>query len=90
MRIRREVFEAMIKKWPDEYYVNVGEERVYDFFPAGRTGINFTGEDISFCNRAQMCGFDIWAMQNIELEHMGEKTWESNWAIDMAKLEEAA
>ena len=90
MRIRREVFEAMMKKWPNEYYVNVGEQKVYDFFPAGRDGINFTGEDINFCKRAQACGFDIWAMQNVEMEHVGEKSWDSNWSIDSLQIQEAA
>jgi hypothetical protein len=89
LRIRREVFDAMRERWPDEYYVNAGAERVYDYFPAGRVGINFTGEDLSFCNRAQECGFKIWAMQDIKLKHTGEKSWDSDWAIDVLNIEEA-
>ena len=82
MRVRREVFEAMQKQWPDQYYMNVGEEKVYDYFPCGREGNNFTGEDLNFCVRAQICGFPIWGMQNIKLKHTGERCWESEWAID--------
>lgn len=88
MRIRREVFEAMIQKWPDDYYENVGTGRIYDFFPCGREGKHFFGEDLQFCQRAQQLGFDLWAMQDIELEHTGVKTWESNWAVDIPHVEE--
>src|SRR3990167_447912 len=89
MRIRREVFEKMIAKWPDEYYVNTGAQKVYDFFPAGRFGNHFIGEDMQFCNRAHECGFDIWAMQNIRLKHSGDNCWESEWAIDVLQIDEA-
>lgn len=89
MRIRREVFDAMREQWPDEYYVNAGEEKVYDYFPAGRTGNHFTGEDLSFCNRAAQCGFKIWAMQGIKLKHSGEKAWDSDWSIDVLNIDEA-
>lgn len=90
MRIRREVFDAMRANWPDQYYVNSGEEPVYDYFPAGRVGNHFVGEDISFCNRAQACGFDIWSLQGIPLKHSGEKTFESDWRIDQLQILEAA
>ena len=89
MRLRREVFTAMRENWPDEDYVNAGEEPVYDYFPAGRHKNHFTGEDINFCQRAQVCGFDIWAMQDVALKHTGEKTFESNWAIDVLQVEES-
>jgi hypothetical protein len=88
MRVRREVFEAMQEKWPDEYYVNAGEESLFDYFPCGRVGNHFTGEDLNFCIRAEQCGFDVWAHQGIELKHTGEHCWESNWAIDQLQLVE--
>ena len=90
MRVRREVFDAMRERWPDEYYVNAGEEKVYDYFPCGRVGQHFTGEDLNFCIRAQQCGFDVWAKQDIELKHTGENCWPSKWAIDKLELAEAA
>lgn len=90
MRIRREVFEAMKQKWPEEYYVNAGAEHIHEFFPCGRVGHHWFGEDIQFCQRAQECGFDIWAKQNIKLTHSGEFCWESEWAIDQLQVLEAA
>ena len=90
MRVRREVFDAMREKWPDQYYVNAGEEKVYDYFPCGRVGQHFTGEDLNFCIRAQACGFDVWAKQGIKLDHFGESKWSSDWAIDALQLVEAA
>lgn len=88
MRVRREVFQAMQARWPEEYYENAGEERLFDYFPAGREVNHFYGEDLQFCRRAQACGFDIWAMQNIELKHSGENCWESNWAIDVLQIDD--
>lgn len=82
MRIRREVFVKMQEKWPDEYYVSDNGNKVYDYFPAGRLKNNFIGEDMSFCNRAQECGFDLWGYQGIALKHSGDYCWESKWAID--------
>ena len=90
MRIRREVFEAMEKKWPDEFYIDGPYGKVHDYFPCGRFGNNFIGEDIQFCNRAIECGFDIWGMQGIKLKHVGEKVWERTWQIDMPVFEEKA
>lgn len=92
MRIRRNVLEEMAKKWPDEYwYDEIGHNenaKIHDFFPAGRTGNYFTGEDISFCNRALECGFDIYAMQGLELNHFGEKKWPAAWQIDVPVMGE--
>lgn len=90
MRIRREVFEAMIKKWPDNYYKDHGDEKIYDLFPHGVFDNHFIGEDIQFCNRVHELGFDIWAAQNIKLNHSGHTAWDSEWAIDIAQISEAA
>jgi hypothetical protein len=96
LRIRRGALEAMIEKWPDEWYTDGEIERIHDFFPAGRWGNNFSGEDISFCNRANECGIPIWGVQGINLRHYGEKRWPSEWRIDVPvedvekQIEEAA
>jgi hypothetical protein len=66
---------------------------MYDFFGCGREGNNFFGEDINFCRRAIECGFDLWAVQNINLDHTGPKTYEANWKLDIlqpAQEEKAA
>ena len=83
-----------MKKWPDEYWFDEiahnQNSKVHDFFPAGRTGNHFTGEDISFCNRARECGFDIHAIQGLELNHFGEKKWPAVWQIDIPVEEQEA
>lgn len=91
MRIRKPVFEAMMARWPDDWYIDgATKSKTYDFFPGGRHGNNFMSEDIAFCHRARECGVDLWAMQGIELLHAGEKTWRSKWAMERAHLTEAA
>ena len=90
MRVRRNVFEKMKERWPDAWYEDANG-RIHDFFPAGRIGNAFWGEDISFCMRAKECGFDLWAAQGIGLSHHGEKAWPSLWQIDIPKeIQEAA
>ncbi len=86
MRIRRPVLEAMMKKWPEETWTD-DSGVVHDFFPCGRLGNHFVGEDIGFCNRAIECGFDIWAAQGLKLRHYGEKRWPSEWQIDVLQEE---
>lgn len=81
MRVNRCVFEKMAEHYPDEWYADSDHPKIYDFFPHGRFGHDFTGEDIKFCERVIACGFDIWALQGIELAHMGEQRWISNWRV---------
>lgn len=91
MRIRREVFEAMIERYPDDWYIDgATKEKTYDFFPGGRHLNNFQSEDIAFCLRAKECGIDLWAMQGIELLHTGNKTWRSKWQMTKPVLTEIA
>lgn len=82
MRIRRNVLEAMMEKWPTEWWED-DNGKIYDFFPCGRKGNYFVGEDIGFCNRALECGFEIYGVQGLHLRHYGEKRWQSNWQIDI-------
>lgn len=86
MRVRREVFLKMQEKWPDDWFEDANG-RMYDYFPAGRTGNAFWGEDIAFCMRAKECGFKLYAAQGIELRHFGEKAWPSRWQIDILQEE---
>jgi len=89
MRVRREVFEAMKEKWPDEWFEDANG-RIHDFFPAGRVGNGFFGEDIAFCMRAKECGFKLWAAQGVGLKHFGEKSWGSRWQIDIFEEQKEA
>lgn len=82
MLIRRPVLEAMIEKWPTEWWED-DSGKIHDFFPAGRMGNYFNGEDIAFCNRVRECGFDIYGVQGLKLRHYGEKRWPSEWQIDI-------
>ena len=82
MLLRRPALEAMIEKWPTETWED-DKGTVHDFFPAGRLGNGFMGEDIAFCNRALECGLDIYAVQGLKLRHYGEKRWPSEWQIDI-------
>lgn len=91
MRIRREVFEAMEKAWPDEWYIDgATKEKTFDHFPGGRHGNSFSSEDVAFCARARALGIPVWAMQGIRLDHSGEKTWNSRWQMTQATIEDAA
>lgn len=89
MRIRRNVIEKMIEAFPDEWFSDDQNGKIYDLFPHGREGNSFYGEDINFCRRAQQCGFDIHAVQGIFLKHMGEASWESTWQLDIPKDKDA-
>ena len=84
MRVKRRVFEKMIERWPDEHYSS-GDLKLHNFFPCGlvdNAGTKiYKGEDILFCERAQECGFHIWAVQDIDLDHTGPKTFEANWSV---------
>lgn len=90
MKVKRRVFEKMAEKWPDEWYGDADNPKIHDFFPHGRFGHDFTGEDIAFCNRAVECGFDIWALQGVELKHIGEQTWVANWRVTLPNSSEPA
>ena len=83
MRIKRRVFEKMKEKWPDDWYYAGEAGKLHEFFLCGRMGHHFKGEDIRFCERAIECGFDIWAVQGIELDHTGPKTFKANWKLDV-------
>lgn len=91
MRVKRKVFEAMRERWPDNWY-HAGElGNMHDFFECGREFHHFRGEDIKFCERAQDCGFEVWAVQDIQLDHTGPKTYRANWKLDvLVPVEEKA
>lgn len=91
MKVRRRVFEKMIEQYPEDYYYagEAEDSRVYEFFPSGRKGHHYGGEDIKFCERAIACGFSVWAVQDIPLDHTGAKTYDAKWRV-LRAVEEAA
>lgn len=91
LRIKRRVFEKMREQWPEDYYYanSDPDDKQYAFFPSGRDGHAWRGEDIWFCMRAIECGFQVWACQDIELTHTGAKTWDAKWRV-LRAVDEAA
>ena len=75
MLIKREVFQAMIAKYPEIAYVdnlaaNRGQTK-WDFFPMGvKNGIYLT-EDWFFCVKARELGYDIWIDATDHVYHEG-------------------
>lgn len=92
MRIKRRVFEKLRELTPDACYFFGGADggEQHEFFPHGRTGHQFHGEDISFSMAAIAAGFDIWGVQDIELSHTGPKQYDAAWRVLRAVDEEKA
>lgn len=99
LRIRREVFERMIKYYGDRIGFDYsGDEPVfkgkrgYDFFysgiwgqaPLGSGGRQYLSEDWGFSERAKQCGYKIYAAPWIRLTHIGYHEFPS----DLAALDE--
>lgn len=81
MKIRRHVFEQMMERWPDDWFTDSKRGKIFDFFPCGRFGHDFIGEDINFCNRLRELGIPVWGVQGIQLDHFGENAWGAEWRV---------
>jgi hypothetical protein len=79
MRIRRKVFESIQRANPGNFYRDDIHVDTYEFFPFGRRGNEFMGEDVGFCRLATERGFKIWGVEGMELQHTGERTWSAQW-----------
>lgn len=76
LRIRRKVFEKLRETVP-KYTDN--EHGVLDeFFPITKGHVRH-GEDAGFCRLANAAGFSVMALEGLDLQHTGEKTWRGNW-----------
>lgn len=77
MMIRRDVFEAMKKAFPERKYKPYAHERpsenYYNFFDVGIDEDNgyYLSEDYYFCKLARELGFNIYLDQDILVEHSG-------------------
>ena len=80
MRIRRRVFEKL--KNTVESYNDATHGVMHDFFPCGRDGFLFRGEDTWFCRLATQAGLEIWGLEGMKLKHTGTRTWEGEWTFD--------
>jgi len=100
LRIRREVFETMIQRFGSEMAFDYSGDEPhfkgkvgYDFFragvdscyPVGSGKRQYLSEDWGFCERAQECGYKIWAAPWIRLVHVGPY----DYCSDLSVMEEA-
>lgn len=91
LRVKRRVFDAMREKWPEDWYIDgYNNEKTWDYFPDGRVGHHKRSEDIAFFSRAAELGIKAWAMQGMELEHIGEYAYRSSWQLVKPQIAEVA
>lgn len=90
MKIKREVFETLKKKYPENWYWEGGNSgairKMYDYF--GHLTIDHVkqGEDISFCKRCEMAGIELWVEPRADIDHIGTKTWKGNYHKYLTRL----
>lgn len=76
MRIRRKVLEKLAETVPK--YTDNEHGLLHEFFPITK-GHARTGEDAGFCRLANAAGFKVVALEGLDLQHTGEKTWSGKW-----------
>lgn len=81
MMIRRDVFMAIMEKWPEHKYIPYKTERQneyhYDWFrvgPCEETGY-YLSEDYYFCKLARECGYEVFLDESILVEHSGRAVY---------------
>lgn len=84
-RIKRGVFETMIKAYPELYYDDFGIKR-YNLFGHIQEDNHYYGEDYSFCIRAAKLGITMWIEPDIDFHHIGSKDYEGNFHEYMLSL----
>mgnify|MGYP001576269686 FL=1 len=85
MRVKRIVFEALAKAYPELKYeqsvvevMGAGVTEAYDFFGMGAFGRKFRTEDFAFCQRWRDIKGRLWIMPDINFEHIGTKGFKGN------------
>ena len=75
MLIRREVFEAIIAKFPELYFKpklpEGNPEDGHCFFNTEIWEGEFWGEDYYFCRKAREAGYKIWVDPTVQFNHAG-------------------
>lgn len=86
MLISRRCIERMITEYPETRY-EVKDSRngetsmvLFDLFECLLYNGEWWGEDYIFCRRWTAIGGQLWAMPDIEFEHIGERAWNGTWA----------
>lgn len=96
MRIKREVFEAMDKAFPELAQMVDKENGWPDtpYFQRGNTKYGgWLGEDIFFCRQLVAMGEFVWIDSDVTFTHRGSKVWEGNFyehAVKTGMLEKRA
>lgn len=93
MLIKRSVFEAMAKAYPELQYnndINVDKEldkHTYAFFDTiiEESSKRYLSEDYTFCRRWQNLGGQVWLDPNISLNHYGTIPFNGNPSIIFEK-----
>jgi len=96
MMIKREVFTAIMSKFPNLKYKPdlrtgiEGSDNAYDFFPVGiyreKDGVNrFLSEDYYFCRLAEECGFEIWTDLQTPITHLGSTEYHGSFISQLNK-----
>jgi len=86
MRVRRDVFEAMMAKYGDEQLLVIERhpdgsesERYLNFFDCQKVKDRWWGEDARFCKLWTAMGGNVWADPDIDFTHTGTKAWAGNF-----------
>ena len=94
MRIKRKVLEKLALTVPK--YTDNEHGLLSEFFPITKGHVRH-GEDAGFCRLATAAGFKVVAVEGMELQHTGSKTWRGKWdatkkgaAFRTVKMEVAA
>lgn len=89
MLIKREVFDALIQRFPESKYVNdidgyggASPDSFYNFFPSiiNPATKKFESEDFGFCRLWRECGGKIHILTDVNLSHTGWFDFKSNLA----------
>lgn len=91
MKIKRSVFETLIKTYPKQMYcakINDKPTDIYfDFFPQGVYKQRWWGEDYSFCRLWTQTGGKIWILPDIDFTHYGlNKKYHGNYHEYLKRL----
>lgn len=89
MRIKRRVLESMAYKAEmfKDSHVDGNPHEYFNIFEAGIDGDGwFCGEDVWFCRKLALAGFEVWIDPDIPFKHRGNKSWNANLSDFMPML----
>lgn len=95
--IRRDVLEAMVKRFPEIAYRGDPDPNAtrWDFFPMHAHHGRYLSEDWFFCARARECGFDVMVDISVQVNHVGkiiyplQKTLTDDEVVDLVEYRTA-